>query len=147
MRDGVVVFWVYFFKWIVQLPLQTEQPCRRYEILQTHTSNISNASTAASEARATRASNSTFISPSLFLLPDLAWSSTAGDLRDMVVSYYSMFLVPCVPFLCTVPFSLYHSLSPIPNTLYRCIRLYQESMCMVGGKSGLSLGNIRRQLK
>ncbi len=26
------------------------------------------------------------------------------------------------------PMTLYHSLSPIPNTLYRCIRLYSESM-------------------
>jgi len=37
------------------------------------------------------------------------------------------------------PMTLYHSLSPIPNTLYRCIRLYQESMCMVWeGKLAIS---------
>jgi hypothetical protein len=28
----------------------------------------------------------------------------------------------------TSPMTLYHSLSPIPNTLYRCIRLYSESI-------------------
>ena len=36
----------------------------------------------------------------------------------------------CRPVMAS-PMPLYHPLSPIPNTLYRCIRLYQESMCMV----------------
>jgi len=66
---------------------------------------------------------------------------------EMVVSHYSVFLVPFVPFLCSIgsmfhvvasPITLYHYSSPIPNTLYRCIRfICQESAW--SGRSGFSL--------
>jgi hypothetical protein len=54
----------------------------------------------------------------------------------MTVSYYSMFLVPCVPFLCSIgsmfkdhvvesPISAYHTVSfLIPNPPTHCIVVY-----------------------
>jgi hypothetical protein len=43
------------------------------------------------------------------------------------------------------PITLYHSLSPIPNTLYRCIRLYIKNQ---HGRvvRACPFGDIRRQL-
>jgi hypothetical protein len=69
----------------------------------------------------------------------------------MTVSYNSVYL-PCVPLLCSVPFhvmtspiTLYHTLSPIPNTLYRCIRLYTKNQHGRVGRVCL-FGHIRRPL-
>jgi hypothetical protein len=48
----------------------------------------------------------------------------------------------------TSPMTLYHSLSPIPNTLYRCVRLYQESVCMVDsvGWEQISISRTQRNI-
>ena len=40
----------------------------------------------------------------------------------------------------TSPMTLYHSLSPIPNTLYRCIRLCIKNQCAWSGRVYLFLG-------
>jgi hypothetical protein len=59
-------------------------------------------------------------------------------MKSEVIKYQTLVVM-------TSPMTLYHSLSPIPNTLYRCIRLYIKNQ---HGRVGrvFPFGNTRRHL-
>jgi hypothetical protein len=62
------------------------------------------------------------------------------SIHKMAVSYHSVFLVPCVPFLCSVPFvpcGMFHLFVSIVHCVWCLVYLYFRSPRNISGYSSV----------